>query len=548
VLDADLVFDATYGNRAIFSFGSGGTLTVNASNNGTLGAGYRQSGSMMVSDGVQVSSDIGNLAYGSGSTGTATVTGAGSLWKNWNSLYVGRSGNGTLTIDAAGQVSNTNGFLGYGTNSTGAAVVTGAGSKWTNSGALIIGYQGSGMITVADGGEIVAAELFASLSDLFGDGTITATQGGIVDADLVFDAAHGNQATASFGSGGTLTVQAAGGILGVGYRQNGSLIVADGVYISSSSGSLGGKSGSMGAATVTGAGSTWTNSGLLTIGGDGIGTLTVEAGGQVSSASGYLGSRFGSGTVRVTGAASTWTNSSVLRVGNFSFSHGELSIEAGGEVSSSGAYLGYGAGSTGAATVTGTDSQWTNISSLYVGLDGDAALSITSGGLVKSVGLTIDSDLDNDSFINMATGGMLALKGDADDSLAQFLGLVQGTDAIRYWNHALLQWSPLTAATFGTDYTLSYITTGDLTGYTLLTVGSGSTVGDYDGDGDVDGRDFLILQRNPGLGSVSDWQSAYSDNSELAASSASIPEPNAAVLAMGLILSVLSRRIAVSRP
>jgi hypothetical protein len=142
----------------------------------------------------------------------------------------------------------------------------------------------------------------------------------------------------------------------------------------------------------------------------------------------------------------------------------------------------------------------------------------------------------------MTTGGMLALKGDVDNSLTQFLGLVTGTDAIRYWNHALLQWSPLTAATFGIDYTLNYITTGDLNGYTLLTVGSVDTVGDYDGDGDVDGRDFLILQRNPGLGSVSDWQNAYG-NSNLTAASTSVPEPSALVLAISLAaLSSFSRR------
>jgi hypothetical protein len=171
-------------------------------------------------------------------------------------------------------------------------------------------------------------------------------------------------------------------------------------------------------------------------------------------------------------------------------------------------------------------------------------MDITAGGLLSVEGtLEIDQVGDLDSFINMATGGMLTLKGDAEDTLAQFLGLIQGTDAIRYWNHSLLQWSPLTAATFGTDYTLSYITAGDLTGYTLLTVGSVDTAGDFDNDGDIDGRDFLILQRNPGLGSLSDWQSAYGGNSDLTASSTSVPEPNALVLAISLAtLSSFSRQ------
>jgi hypothetical protein len=33
--------------------------------------------------------------------------------------------------------------------------------------------------------------------------------------------------------------------------------------------------------------------------------------------------------------------------------------------------------------------------------------------------------------------------------------------------------------------------------------------GDFDGDGDVDGRDFLLWQRNQSLGSLTDWQEQY---------------------------------------
>ncbi len=65
---------------------------------------------------------------------------------------------------------------------------------------------------------------------------------------------------------------------------------------------------------------------------------------------------------------------------------------------------------------------------------------------------------------------MLALRGDADDSLTQFLGLVVGPGGIRYWDDGLADWAVLTGATPGIDYTLEYLTTGELAGYTLLTV------------------------------------------------------------------------------
>jgi fibronectin-binding autotransporter adhesin len=490
VLDADLVFNAANGNQISTSFGTGGILTVTA-NGGTLGAGYGQSGTLMIAEGVNISSREGYLGYQSGSTGNATVTGVGSKWTVTGALYVGRNGSGTLTVD--------------------------------------------------DGGEVVAATLYASLSDLLGNGTITATKGAVLDANLVFDAAHGNQISFAFGSGGTLALQVAGGNLGAGYKQNGSLTVSEGVNITSSSGYFGDKLGSTGVGTVTGTGSRWTNTGTLYVGYSGSGTLTIELGGQVNAQNGYIGLFSNStSTAVITGVGSKWINSNSLTVGNSG--NGTLQIFGGGYVSNPTGLVADDANSVSSVAVSGTGSIWKNSGALTVGNLGTANLNITSAGLVTvASSLTIDQDLDNDSFINMATGGKLAVWGNVDDTLTQFLGVVQGTDAIRYWNHASLQWSPLSAATFGTDYTLSYITTGDLTGYTLLTVGSLGTVGDYDGDGDIDGRDFLILQRNPGLGSVSDWQNAYG-NSELAAST-SVPEPSALVLAISLAAaSSFSRR------
>jgi parallel beta-helix repeat protein len=73
-----------------------------------------------------------------------------------------------------------------------------------------------------------------------------------------------------------------------------------------------------------------------------------------------------------------------------------------------------------------------------------------------------------------------------------------------------------------------------------------ATPGDFDADGDVDGRDFLVWQRNPAVGDLADWQANYgigmlSDLSIIpAAESASpVPEPASLVLAlMGLKASV----------
>jgi T5SS/PEP-CTERM-associated repeat protein len=210
---------------------------------------------------------------------------------------------------------------------------------------------------------------------------------------------------------------------------------------------------------------------------------------------GFLGYASGSmGTATITGVGSKWTNSSEIRVGVSG--SGSLRVEAGGQVNSGYGYLGYNASATGTATITGAGSKWTNNGILIVGSNGPGALTITAGGLVTEKGtLTTDFNGRDDSFVNLAAGGMLALWGNADDSLAQFLGLVSGTDAIRYWNASLASWKLLTAATLGVDYTLRYQTAGDLTGYTLLTVLAAGPAGDFNGDGLVDGADLLAWQR-----------------------------------------------------
>ena len=70
---------------------------------------------------------------------------------------------------------------------------------------------------------------------------------------------------------------------------------------------------------------------------------------------------------------------------------------------------------------------------------------ITGGGLVSVRGnLTIDYDGNGDGFINMSTGGMLALNREADGSLHEFLGTVIGTDAIRYWDDSISDWADIT--------------------------------------------------------------------------------------------------------
>ncbi len=72
--------------------------------------------------------------------------------------------------------------------------------------------------------------------------------------------------------------------------------------------------------------------------------------------------------------------------------------------------------------------------------------------------------------------------------------------------------------------------------------------GDFNGDGYVDGRDFLQWQRNPNVGNLSDWQANYGIPApRFTASSAAVPEPGAGVLVLVGIASLLARSRSAAR-
>jgi outer membrane autotransporter protein len=108
-------------------------------------------------------------------------------------------------------------------------------------------------------------------------------------------------------------------------------MIAGGAAVAAGS-DIGNFAGSQGAVLVTGAGSSWTNFGLLSVGTSGTGTLTIANGGVVSNggASGFIAYTTGSqGTAIVTGPGSTWNISPTdpnggLRVGGSSLNTGFL--------------------------------------------------------------------------------------------------------------------------------------------------------------------------------------------------------------------------------
>ncbi|WP_136622784.1 autotransporter domain-containing protein, partial [Mesorhizobium sp. 10.2.3] len=215
--------------------GSTGTATVVGAdsawtNSGSLYVGNRGAGTLTIQNGGKVS-NLGNgfLGYKVGSTGTVTVDGVGSSWINSGDLYVGDSGTGTLTIENGGKVSNAGiGWIGTDVGSTGTATVDGAGSVW-NSAGLVVGSGGTGTLTIQNGGKVSSVSSWIGLvpgstgtvtvdgagsawtnSDTlvvgpYGTGMLTIANGGTVST------ASGMEIAAFAGSTGTLNIGGASG-------------------------------------------------------------------------------------------------------------------------------------------------------------------------------------------------------------------------------------------------------------------------------------------------------------------------------------------------
>jgi len=198
--------------------------------------------------------------------------------------------------------------------------------------------------------------------------------------------------------------------LRVGVSGTGALTIQNGGTMNNTLGIIGDQAGSTGTVVVTGAGSTWANNGNdLYVGADGNGTLMIKNGGTVSNVFGIIGAYFNStGAVTVDGAGSNWTNSQDLAVGgdgdgNPNTSRGTLTISNGGAVSSAFGIIGYDSGSTGVVTVDGAGSTWTNRNDLIFGALGAASgtLTISNGGTVSAATTSFASSAGSTSTLNI---------------------------------------------------------------------------------------------------------------------------------------------------
>ncbi len=423
---------------------------------------------LIISDGGMVTDATGTVGT-SGKSNTVVVTGPGSVWSNSAYLNVGMSTNGNqLIVSNGGAVYSYGGRIGELTDtaSDNSVLITGAGSVWKNTEMTTlfsVGTAGSSnRLTVSDGGRLITPSTYIGDQNTAQGNvvTVTGTNSVWTNAGNVIVGGSGMRNQLIISAGGTVIDDE--GALGIAFasRSNSVLVTGAGSsWINSGNVSLGpgdanqvvvsngaavaslfanigyNSSGSASnVALVTGSGSIWRASSEFRVGFSGYGNqLTVSAGGVLTSDRASIGTQTSgnSNLALITGAGSLWQVTNDLNVGSYG-SVNQLVISNGGKVLSTSANIGAVTNAnSNSVLVTGTGSIWSNSTSLFVGSGGAGnQLTIMSGGTVSSpnlqLGSTINISNNNNGRIVVAGGSLLV----TNSSGTGRLNLVRGESQI----------------------------------------------------------------------------------------------------------------------
>jgi len=162
------------------------------------------------------------------------------------------------------------------------------------------------------------------------------------------------------------------------------------------------------------------------------------------------------------------------------------------------------------------------------------ALGGFDGGQVLVGGLLIDNPLQiagSNAVVDILGGGFMLF----DEDIASLISTLVGTNNIISSGTGSLAW----------DYNLT--NAGQTT---VWATGGALDPGDFNGDGDVDGADFLVWQpgESPDPLSAADlalWKANYGTVAPLAAASTAVPEPTSLLLSMvaSLVYCLRRRRV-----
>lgn len=148
----------------------GGSL-AQGSGDMTVGDLTGDIGTLAISNGGSVTNDTGYIGLDAGSTGTVSVSGAGSTWTNTTTVNVGYEGTGVLAVSNGADVDGGATFIGLGTGSIGTVTLDGAGSTFTAT-SLDVGTEGVGTLTITNGGVATSTNLSYIAEETGSTGTV----------------------------------------------------------------------------------------------------------------------------------------------------------------------------------------------------------------------------------------------------------------------------------------------------------------------------------------------------------------------------------------
>jgi len=466
------------------------------------------------------------ISAGASDNGSVIVSGIGSSLTSVDYMDVGYYGHGALNISGGATATAGKATIAAFDGATGSAIVAGAGSQWTVTGRLDVagdeagGPGGTATLEIIDGARLTAAVgmvihpsgevrlarggriIGGTLSNnglLSGDGRIDNVLENLPNGEVVV--ASGEQLTftdtgnTNAGQitllGGTaifqqdLTNQASGVILGNGTLRSDFVTINEGTMAFSATTNVVGDVMNNAAGTIISTGGTTTffddvlNDGVIRTNKN---SFTVYYGSYSGT-----GVNMGTGTVIMEADVKPGSSPGIAAFG------GDLAFgpTAGLEIEISGLLAG---SEFDQITVAGS-----------LDLDGTLNVSLIDGFTLSLY----------DEFLIADVGGALA---------GQFMGLGEGSLVGNY---------------NGTDLFVSY-QAGDGNDVALLATGLS---GDFDFDRDVDGNDFLLWQRDPSVGSLSDWEANYGSVVPISVTSTTVPEPSTfALLILGTTMITTRRR------
>jgi T5SS/PEP-CTERM-associated repeat protein len=373
------------------------------------------------------------------------------------------------------------------------------------------------------------------------------------------------------------------------------------IFQQSTDATLGLYEDSEGTANILGRNANMYVGGLLTVGDQGRGAMTLADGGTLqANRNTVIGSRAG-GVGDVTVSNGVWVNWRDIHVG--SFGEGRLTIEKGGSVQSREAQIGIFGASAGVVTVDGANSLWQVLVDMSVGMKGSGKLNVTNGGAVEAyrvqigpLGEAAGDGLITGDVINRgvvapgSTFALLTIEGNYQQLPTGALKLelasidaydkLKVTGAIELAGRLSIEAGPGFVPSAGRSFDVldfaSAAGTFDAIDLPALPTGlawntaqlysagsisiDSTLAGDFDGDGDVDRFDLATWRGDFGENGGSDgdgdgvsdgadflvWQRHYGGEVSLAAS---VPEPSTGLLlaAGAVVASMLKVRRAFER-